>query len=452
MAIDPRIALGVQPLQLQQPDPNQSLNSLARIMQIGGMMDEQQVNALKVDEYKRGVQEENVLRDMYRNPSFSWNDPTQRSAAFAASPTKAQGHYKAFVDADKARFEMAEKRWGAFKQEVGAHINNPNATPQDVARSVGGMVQAGLLDAKDGQSLLSTMPQDPQGFRGFLQQIVSSRMTPEQLLTVFAPKPEKMDNGQQVSFRDTNPNSPTYGQATAGGVVQKVATPDAVLASDDRRKTREQSERHHRDSQNAPRGQFIETTNGYVLADPKTGAVRPVTGADGQPLKGKAADRQMTDAQAKANLFGSRMKESDRILSSLEGKYSPMAVNAKVGAEKVPLVGGAAGYAANKMLSDAGQQAEQAQRDFINAVLRRESGAVITDPEFDNAKKQYLPQPGDSPAVLTQKRRNRNLAIQGMEAEVPGGFRSGPSLSSPTGSSGGATGDFGGGWKIERVN
>jgi len=56
-----------------------------------------------------------------------------------------------------------------------------------------------------------------------------------------------------------------------------------------------------------------------------------------------------------------------------------------------------------------GQQFDQAQRDFINAVLRRESGAVINSDEFDNAYKQYIPKTGDSPEVLQQKKNNREL-------------------------------------------
>lgn len=56
-----------------------------------------------------------------------------------------------------------------------------------------------------------------------------------------------------------------------------------------------------------------------------------------------------------------------------------------------------------------GQQFDQAQRDFINAVLRRESGAVINQSEFDSAYKQYIPSTGDSKEVLQQKKNNREL-------------------------------------------
>lgn len=39
------------------------------------------------------------------------------------------------------------------------------------------------------------------------------------------------------------------------------------------------------------------------------------------------------------------------------------------------------------------QKFEQAKRNFVNSVLRNESGAVIAESEFKNADKQYFPQP-----------------------------------------------------------
>ena len=57
---------------------------------------------------------------------------------------------------------------------------------------------------------------------------------------------------------------------------------------------------------------------------------------------------------------------------------------------------------------------DQARRNFINSQLRRESGAVISPEEFDNANKQYFPQPGDSPEVIAQKRQNRESAYNSM--------------------------------------
>ncbi len=147
----------------------------------------------------------------------------------------------------------------------------------------------------------------------------------------------------------------------------------------------------------------------------KDGKLQPVAGYG--PRLGSA--KPLTEAQGKDLGFGSRMREADKILTDLAGKYSPMAINTKIGAENLPLVGGIAGPIANQGLGDAEQSAEQAQRDFVNAILRRESGAAISESEFKNARKQYFPQPGDGKLVLEQKAANRRLAIEGTLASVP---------------------------------
>lgn len=69
----------------------------------------------------------------------------------------------------------------------------------------------------------------------------------------------------------------------------------------------------------------------------------------------------------------------------------------------------------NFMKSKERQELEQAERNFVNAVLRRESGAVISEQEFDNASKQYFPQPGDSDDVLRQKKQNRETTLKNLQ-------------------------------------
>ena len=64
------------------------------------------------------------------------------------------------------------------------------------------------------------------------------------------------------------------------------------------------------------------------------------------------------------------------------------------------------------------QRQDQAERNFINATLRRESGAAISQSEFDNAQTQYLPRAGDTPEVLKQKQENRHQAIRSMLSEA----------------------------------
>ena len=130
--------------------------------------------------------------------------------------------------------------------------------------------------------------------------------------------------------------------------------------------------------------------------------------ADPDTAKGKNA---LTEGQSKALLFGSRMQSANKILDDLQtaGKlFSTPGAN-------TPYVGGLV----NLVNSEQGQQLDQAKRDFLNATLRRESGAVISPAEFENADKQYFPQPGDASKVVEQKRQNREVAIRGILAEVP---------------------------------
>jgi hypothetical protein len=159
---------------------------------------------------------------------------------------------------------------------------------------------------------------------------------------------------------------------------------------------------------------------------------------DRQALAQRSAiEKAPTEFQGKSAAFGLRAEEADKILSGLQGKYSPAAINSKLAVQSTPLLGGMLGAATNMALSDADQQAEQAQRDFVNAILRQESGAAIGASEFDNASKQYFPQPGDSQAVIKQKARNRQLAIQGLQKNAARARMSAPQDT--------------GGWSIQRV-
>lgn len=143
------------------------------------------------------------------------------------------------------------------------------------------------------------------------------------------------------------------------------------------------------------------------------------------------APMKLTESQGKAMTFGSRAGNSHEILNEVgeNGRIQPNLI--KRAAEGVPLIGGALGTIANKLPdfgpiggpSAAQQQVEQAERDFINATLRRESGAVISESEFDNARRQYFPQPGDGPEVIMQKKRNREIVVNSMATEAGPGRR-----------------------------
>jgi len=125
-----------------------------------------------------------------------------------------------------------------------------------------------------------------------------------------------------------------------------------------------------------------------------------------------AGEKPLTDAQAKAALFGTRMQQANVIFDQLEkGGTTTSVPGSRAGLGIGPII--------NAISPENQQRLDQAKRDFINAVLRRESGAVISDSEFANAEKQYFPQIGDSAGVIAQKKKNREVAQRGVMVEVP---------------------------------
>lgn len=140
-------------------------------------------------------------------------------------------------------------------------------------------------------------------------------------------------------------------------------------------------------------------------------------------------EKPLTEFQGKSSGFGVRAASAHEQLNALEngalgGEYDSMPGYRngpvqpgviKRSAEALPLIGESMGTALNFTQSAAQQRVDQAQRNFVNATLRQESGAAISQGEWDNAKKQYFPQPGDDASVIEQKRLNR--------AQVIGGFK-----------------------------
>ena len=120
-------------------------------------------------------------------------------------------------------------------------------------------------------------------------------------------------------------------------------------------------------------------------------------------LAGGQTNRPPTEFQGKAMMYGTKSLQAHDVLKSLEENIDQASLKLK---QSTPLIG-------NMIMSDAQQEVDQAQRNFLSAVLRQESGAAISDSEWVNGRKQYFVQAGDGPGVIANKRRNRELVIAG---------------------------------------
>jgi hypothetical protein len=189
-------------------------------------------------------------------------------------------------------------------------------------------------------------------------------------------------------------------------------------------------------SQMPAAGQVVERDEGTFLIDTRTGQARPVLGAGGQPLMGSG--KPLNETQGNAVTFGARAIEANKIATNLEnsGVTNTGAIRTALGglAGMTPFVGEQLEQGVrstfNVLPSVAGgpsaqqQQNDQARRDFVSAVLRKESGAAISAQEYINEEKKYFPQLGDSEAVIKQKQNSRLKAIEGLKAQAgPSGVR-----------------------------
>lgn len=121
-------------------------------------------------------------------------------------------------------------------------------------------------------------------------------------------------------------------------------------------------------------------------------------------LGGTLNGKPQTAAQVTLQGYADRTTQADQIISRFGDRFASGSIGNLIGS-KQPF---------NIFKSSERQQYEQAQRNFVNAVLRRESGAVISEEEFDNARIQYFPRPGDSPEVIAQKAENRSTVINNL--------------------------------------
>jgi hypothetical protein len=134
-----------------------------------------------------------------------------------------------------------------------------------------------------------------------------------------------------------------------------------------------------------------------LQVDPATGQVTFQQGSNIKP---------MTEAQSKDTVYAVRAEGALPLLDSLDKELTSVQGNTL---GQLPLVG-------NALKPEAFQKAEQASNEFLQALLRKDTGAAITEGEQVLYGNTYIPRMGDGPEVIEQKRQSRYRALQAMKA------------------------------------
>jgi hypothetical protein len=140
-------------------------------------------------------------------------------------------------------------------------------------------------------------------------------------------------------------------------------------------------------------------------------------------LREKALEKEKQPSHQQTMLAGytKRLEQGEQVFDDLAKQGYDRA--SRMESIKSPLPG--------EFHGNALRQQEQAERNFVNSLLRPESGAAISESEFANARQQYFPRPGDTPEVIAQKRANRQQVIENFKAGAGTAYQRVPTVKVP---------------------
>lgn len=454
MAIDPNIALGVRSVEFQNP--------LAQYGQIAAIQNAQNQNALaqfQLGTARRQEEAQNALSDAYQrsfNPETGQLDPkmlisnvARSKAAYMLpeiqtklleSETKKATLGKTLQETKAGEFKLTQD-----KLKHGWMSMGDASTPQAAIEKLQDGVKQGYFDeataSAEAQKIVSMTPDQ---YRQYRIQKVMGLLDAKDQLSAMLPKTARQDIGGQIVSIQDNPMMPGYGMPIAGGAIPKTQTFADITSAKQANTAAGQlglAQQKFAWEKANPGFELKEAEDGSIVAVnkrtlqavpvtiggvagtgmPSERAPAPEGMPTGTPLRGKGT--AMSESQSNATAYGMRMKEANAILEDLAKK----GVLKGALIESVPLVGESLGKVLPSVLggtSEAQQQVNQAKSNFITAVLRKESGAVISDSEFDREDRKYFPQVNDSPAVIKQKENARKLAIKAIEVQAGPGAKS----------------------------
>jgi hypothetical protein len=470
MALDPNIALGARPIEVANP--------LAQYAQVAQLQNFQNQDALA--QYQLGAAQRNEARDIARMNALAQAGTDETAISNALLKSGDIKGYSDFIKANregqKALIDMQDIK---LKQSRGFLDNldpsNPNAPAQYLAWAEANHNDSilGPLFAKRGLSIDQTrervanaVKMGPQAFSDLVNQ---SKLGADRFIELNKPSVTPQDTGAGGRLI-SRPGLGGAATVVPGSEFTKTKTFADINAADrlkfEKDKFAWEKANPGYELKEDANGNFygvnkqtlqaVPVTIGGAAAAPAPAApaagggipgarmpatagvpVAPAAGAPAQQLTGKG--QALTESQGNATAFGMRMLDANKLLTDLEKQNVTSGGRVKGAVEGtltslIPYQGANLAEGAGSIMNvlpsflggPSGQQQEydQAKRNFITAVLRKESGASIAPSEFANEEKKYFPQAGDTDSVIKQKQRARSLAIEAMKVQAGPGAKS----------------------------
>lgn len=336
MALDPSIILNLKPVQVPMP-----FDGMAQMMTVRDMVSRDALNQMQMREH--GMK-------MRQLEQAAADDAAMREVAAAAGgdltkfadALRNRGLFKPALEIDKQRMEQDAKRAQMRKDDAGAIAESLKSQrelygqiasdPSDQAvQAVFSSPMAGSIfgdqntAAQFGQRLMGMSAQERRSWA------MIASLQADKRLEAMLPKFSTVNDNKNISMVDMNPlTNPNLGatrvamQTTPGEDQRNTATL-AELAERARHNQRTEAASFGqlgvaRDrlafDKAQPKGQVVETKDGFMVVDPRGATAVPVT-AGGQQVKGKdqrppeAYSKQMAGVNSLQSAIDSYVKEMD---------------------------------------------------------------------------------------------------------------------------------------------
>jgi hypothetical protein len=341
----------------------------------------------QVARQQREDAERDGIRNVFRNATTLdengnpvLDDKKTITGLYGIAPEKAMEYQQSVTKrrTEESKLKREEQKANIEnKTATITYLKNRLATIQDESGYQAFKQEAQELGAED--LVKSAPPQfDPNWQR-------SQMVNADKFLEQNTPKYERVDLGGKIQIVDVNPvTNPNYGKLN----LDKVATI-----------SEKESMRHNR-VQEGISGANLGISQQRLAFD-KSGGTAAVNAASGVTAK----PDKFTEGMRSAAQYAQRMTAAEALLTGNKEQAPSLTEKA---------AGMLGETAANVTRSPERQKSLQAQRDWVRAKLRKESGAAIGVDEMENEIRTYFPQIGDSEAVKQQKALARQQATQGL--------------------------------------
>lgn len=175
-------------------------------------------------------------------------------------------------------------------------------------------------------------------------------------------------------------------------------------------------------------GALVDANGKVIYQGEQNNGAYSMTMPDGTRIE--VNGKPLTEGQSKDTVFATR---AEGALPYVDAGDAALTSPKQAGMDSIPVIG-------NFLTSKDYQVASSAGKEFLQALLRKDTGASIQPFEVAEYGSVYLPQPGDTKERLTYKKEARHRALAAMKAGMPAQaiIAQEKALATP-GASGGAT-------------